>query len=336
MCGNSAFGDFLQELVPKLEAAHKDECADRIVVYSVALGSSHEQILWNEPQPFNETTQDGTKLNGTELLERHGNCFFTFVLQNGTTPERTADGVDWVIPIPGHVLPYRNHRRNAKLIKLQGHVIFPWSRRLIWQDTKFRRHDFSHTRPSDYDRWFRDHVEGVCAGFYSLPTHENSFGRHALEPSYRRNYIHHCETVVKALRSRPTVTDSMTALLHQCREYLRDPKRHFNKDILSVAMVDSAFMGFELGLGRCQRFVADLTCTWLDELHCYSDRDQISFPQVIRSMELRPKPRVYADPTVTNVEFAWDRSMARFTRSQCHWYYQEIDQCYHGDEYGYQ
>lgn len=334
VCGTSKFGQYIRNLIPRLETAHKEECVDRIVVYSVALGSSHEKFLWDDPKPFNETTQMGTKLNSTELLERHGNCFFTFILQNETvsSPKRTADAIDWVIPIPIDILPYRNHRRNTKLIKLQGHVIFPWSRKLIWQDTKFRRPDFSHTRPIDYERWFRDHVDGVCAGFYNLPKHENSFGRNALEPSYRNNYLDHCETVVEVLRSRPTVTDSRAALLHQCREYQRDPKWRFETELLSIAMIDSAFMGWDLQNEPCRTFVADLTCTWLDELHCYSDRDQISFPQVIRRMNLRPQSRAYVDPVATNVEFRTEgRSMARFTMSQCHWYYQEMDQCYHKD-----
>jgi hypothetical protein len=362
-CGQSVFARFFQTLADQLAVRHKVECVDRIVVYSVALGAAHEQFLWEPPQPYNATTQFGTKLDGADILRRHGNCFFTFVLRNSSaamsTPTRTADGIDWVVAIPTDILPYSNHRRNTKLIKLQGHLIFPWAQKLIWQDTKFRRFDFSHTRPTDYNRWFNDHVgnhsnstttttgttagAAVCAGFYHLPSHENSFGPYALVTDhddggvhhhhhhhhYRNHYLHHCETVVEALKIRHTVTDSMAALLHQCREYMQFAKGRFDVEMLSRAMIDSAFMGWDLRQPHCQSFVADLTCTWLDELHCYSDRDQISFPHVIRSLQLHPKQQGYVDPVNTNVEF-WrhGRPVARFTKSRCHWYFQELDACY--------
>jgi hypothetical protein len=391
----SRLAGYLRALSDRLADRHADECGHRVVVYSVALGVEHEQFLWDMPHPYNATTRLGTKLDAADLLRRHGNCFFTFVLRNTTitttassssdtsssggsaaaandqaprwTPTRSADGIDWVVAIPTDILPYRNHRRNTKLIKLQGHMIFPWAQRLIWQDTKFRRFDFSHARPTDYERWFNDHVVGsqnnnnhghrrssttnattaaanaVCAGFYALPSHENSFGQYVAAAAtadnnnherhqrpYRNQYLHHCETVVEALKIRHTVTDSRSALLHQCRAYVRQSRMRFDADLLSLALIDSAFMGWDLRQEHCRAFVADLTCTWLDELHCYSDRDQISFPQVIRSMQLRPLHRQYVDPVTTNVEF-WShgRPMARFTQSRCHWYYQEIDECYH-------
>jgi hypothetical protein len=365
--GPSRLAAYLRTLSDRLAVRHADECGHRVVVYSVALGVEHEQFLWELPHPYNATTRMGTKLDATDLLRRHGNCFFTFVLRNTTattattassgggstsaandnkattwTPTRSADGIDWVVAIPTDILPYRNHRRNTKLIKLQGHMIFPWAQRLIWQDTKFRRFDFSHARPTDYERWFNDHVVGqnnnaVCAGFYALPSHENSFGQYVTAADnndprvpYRNQYLHHCEAVVEALKIRHTVTDSRAALLHQCRSYVRQSRLRFDADLLSLALIDSAFMGWDLRQEHCRAFVADLTCTWLDELHCYSDRDQISFPQVIRSMQLRPLHRQYVDPVTSNVEF-WShgRPMARFTQSRCHWYYQEIDECYH-------
>ena len=31
----------------------------------------------------------------------------------------------------------------------------------------------------------------------------------------------------------------------------------------------------------------NLTCTWADEIQCYADRDQISFPFALQSMKLR-------------------------------------------------
>ena len=33
--------------------------------------------------------------------------------------------------------------------------------------------------------------------------------------------------------------------------------------------------------GCCQKFIAELSCKWLDEIHCFSDRDQISFLYVL-------------------------------------------------------
>jgi Protein of unknown function (DUF616) len=361
----SAFGRYVQTLADQLEAKHKDECRNRIVVYSAALGSEHEQFLWDVPLPFDPVAQYGTKLDGPDVLQRHGNCFFTFVLRNNhhhhnstvttTKPNRTTDGIDWVIPIAANILPYRNHRRNTKLIKLQSHVIFPWALKLIWQDTKFRRQDFSHTRPYDYQQWFDDHVQGTCAGFYHLPSHANSFGRYASKDHYRVQFLHHCEAVAEALKIRRTVTDSMASLLHQCREYLLwDPQRPFvsfgssstsssstsssdHHNVLSMVLIDSAFMGWDLREAHCRTFMADLTCTWLDELHCYSDRDQLSFPQAIRSMNLHPSSFVSSkslkqQPANHRVEL-WtnqqNQPVAQFTKGQCHWYYQEMDECYH-------
>lgn len=55
---------------------------------------------------------------------------------------------------------------------------------------------------------------------------------------------------------------------------------------LSLGLVDSAFVARDLSSPRCRRFNAALGCAWFDEIACYSDRDQLSFPYALRRLGL--------------------------------------------------
>ena len=343
-CGSSRFATVLDTIVDELTDRFSDECHE-LVVYSVAFGEMHEKTILQPPALFNATTGLGSKLNASDMHATHGQCFFTFVLAsdtvNGVATQKSADGLDWLVAIDPKDLPYSGMRRNAKLIKMHGNLIFPWTERIIWQDAKFRRPEIIHTRPSDYLQWFHHNVKDVCASFYGLPIHKDSVGYHAIQPNYILNeYRHHCETIAAAMRKRPDVTDSMSTLLYQCREYLYQHHTTLYKepDLLSLSLIDSAFIGWDLRTPVCRDFIAELTCTWADEVQCYSDRDQVSFPHVMRQLQLKVAPSV--DPVHHNIVLIHQQQqheeshpMVRITQSQCHWYYHELDMC-KSDEVG--
>ena len=69
--------------------------------------------------------------------------------------------------------------------------------------------------------------------------------------------------------------DSRDAVREQVKTYhARDGTRRR----LSLNLVDSAYIAWDLAR-RCRRFNAALGCRWLDEIACFSDRDQLSFPR---------------------------------------------------------
>jgi hypothetical protein len=106
---------------------------------------------------------------------------------------------------------------------------------------------------------------------------------------------------------------------------------------------------------RCQNFVAALTCTWMDEIHCYSDRDQLSFPHAFLQMELQVIPtdaimnyhnmmptngsdalqqqylQSIVSPETHHRLFAHFRTplqpIVHIAKSSCHWYYNNLNDC---------
>lgn len=337
-CESSRVAAMFRSISDELSDRFSQEC-HRLVVFSVAFGSSYQTTILEPPVLFNSTTGLGSKLVSSDLHKTHGRCFFSFILASndtrGTAVQQSADGLDWVVALNPDDLPYSNMRRNTKLVKLHGHMLFPWAERLIWQDAKFRTEGLLHKRPSNYLQWFDRNVKDVCASFYGLPVHAFTVGSHANQPNYKRNeYQHHCETILTSLLKRPDVTDSLGALLHQCRDYLHQPLTtddfNNNDDLLSLSLIDSAFIGWNLRTPECRNFIADLTCTWADEIQCHSDRDQVSFPHVLRQMKLKVLTSP-VDPVHHNIDLGGPASeaaaMVRITQSQCHWYYRELDDC---------
>ena len=83
---------------------------------------------------------------------------------------------------------------------------------------------------------------------------------------------------------------------------------------------------------KCRHFNADLGCTWLDEIHCYSDRDQISFAFAMASMDIEEydpnlnpelEHRVFVDKETHRTP------MALILKSDCHYYFQAtVRKCY--------
>ena len=109
----------------------------------------------------------------------------------------------------------------------------------------------------------------------------------------------HCLAIIKAAQERPTVSDNIDLMTGQCEDYLTkyDPKN----DIFPQAqMIDSAMIVYDMRSEECQEFNAKLGCSWLDEIHSKSDRDQVSFPYIVRSLKLKLPSNLEDDPGYRN------------------------------------
>ena len=83
---------------------------------------------------------------------------------------------------------------------------------------------------------------------------------------------------------------------------------------------------------KCRNFNADLGCTWFDEIHCFSDRDQVSFPYAMASMDIveydnnldpEHEHRVFVDKKTRSIP------TALILKSDCHYYFQAtVRKCY--------
>ena len=79
----------------------------------------------------------------------------------------------------------------------------------------------------------------------------------------------------------------------------------------------------------CRKFIGNFGCSWLNEVHCYSDRDQISFPQVLASTGLRLSSKLelagqeYRDRIYVNKE----GPMVHIAKRSCHWHYGSFSRC---------
>ncbi len=241
-----------------------------------------------------------------------------------------------------------------------------------------------------------NHNDQVCASFMGLPYHKNTMGTHATVGRSSRSrrqseagkrtvqFRHHCDAIVEASSKRPTVSDDLHSVQYQCSMYDKQaalpppspsslswsadttgmtsslplPKTQYHSSALDDALIDSAFIVWDLRSDRCQNFVATIGCTWLDEIHCYSDRDQVSFPYVFLKMGLQVIPtdirlndhnmnddniksldalQQQAQLQKTVTPETHHRLFAHYTtpsqplvhiaKSSCHWYYNNLDDC---------
>ena len=250
-----------------------------------------------------------------------------------TLQYKAGDGKGVFVPIHASRLPYQNMRRNTKLFKLNGHNIFGWADRLIWQDAKvYKRYEVC---PTDYYKYFAETIDhnNVCSSFIGLPFHESTMGS-AFHNSTEVQFGAHCAAIEEAASHRPDVSDSFQAIHQQCRAYGKE-----NDQVLSRYLVDSFFIVWDLRSKRCTQFIADMTCSWLDELHCYADRDQISLPQVFFKMGLKEAPvegSELANPItdhrvlIQEGDNSWgvqEQSFVHITKSSCHWYFNAKGMC---------
>lgn len=217
--GAGDIGSLLSSLASSL-AFYSDECRE-LVVYSASLNFS--------PRSYSRKILRDA-LSVETLHEKYGRCFFRF----GSSGDDLFARVDF--PLRG--------RRGVKVLKMHGHVLFPWAERLVWIDAKIRIGkeipDFPH-----------------CATFVRLPLHRNTF---VGEVSLRG----HVRAIELANRS-----DSVEAMKDQIAYYDLNSTRH---------MADTALF-WRRKCPSANRFFED----WYHQIECFSDRDQLSFPFVVKN-----------------------------------------------------
>ena len=284
LCGDHAA--YLRELRDDIASRFKDRCKD-MVVYGAALGVKYDQWL-RSVEFLGEHT--------SKVVKRHGTCFFQFVTDvDGSGDLISADGSQMLIVIDPAKMPYQNNRRNTKVLKLNPGLLFPWADRLIWQDAKLLSQVKRYSLPSDYLMHFQRTIEhtGTCVSYVGLPYHESAVGT-----APRVNLKAHCDNIIASAEQRPTVSDSLEVLRTQCErseEMLRTLTAQESKseEFDEAPLVDTAFIVYDMRTPKCEEFNANLGCSWLDEIHCYSDRDQISFPVVLANSGLRLSPTLH-------------------------------------------
>ncbi len=340
LCGQSPAAEYLSEVSRALRRLKEAEC-NGLVAYSVAFGAQHFALM---------RKQQLEAERALELVQAHGRCFFRFVLADDMRAAAQSAGVNasasgavasgavasgavadapsidrlhFLVPLDASRLPFRGNRRNVKVLKMLGQLIFPWAQRLVWIDTKL------HVGTVDPLEYFERTVArvGACAAFMGLPHHPNAFGdaeeRHA-------TFLKHAETIIRvSLGARSSVTDSRDAVREQVKTYMRETGNASHE--LSLNLVDSAYIAWDLGPPRCRRFNAALGCRWFDEIACFSDRDQLSFPFALHAVGARyreppaagaSEPHLLYDPAgapVVNIIPA--AGAANDASPLRHWYY---------------
>ena len=222
--------------------------------------------------------------------------------------------------------------------------------------------------------------------------------RQTVHPMQRTvQFTPHCDAIIEASSKRPTISDDLHSVQYQCSTYYnqtehlqqfqqqqqqqqtpslwsatsalldmispptppQQQQQPHHRSALDDALIDSAFIVWDLRSERCQNFVATLSCTWLDEIHCYSDRDQVSFPYIFLQMGLQVIPtdvRMNYHNTIQNNHiknfdtaqqqerlqqlvtpethhrlFAHPSTplqpIVHIAKSSCHWYYNNLNDC---------
>lgn len=296
-CGLKAgtpISKYLEEIRNKVMPPFLQECQD-LAVFGVALGHTFVKNLRETLSQRNETSPSYSE----RIIQQHGKCFFMFVSQEDMPRglgRPLLQGHLWFLPIPKSVFPYRNGRRNAKLLKYMGHLVFPGVRNVIWQDAKLVS-DFQHQQPHDYSALIQQN--DTCVTTFGLPIHGNTMGQH--HPAVLRGDVRppdkfqaHCNTIVRAIQRRPNVTDSIDSVAQQCMAYVNHVQQEeetssssFATGMLDDGMVDTAFMIWNHQTKNCRTFSNSFRCSLLHQIHCHSDRDQVPFPFVLNEMKLQ-------------------------------------------------
>jgi hypothetical protein len=295
--------DYFSYLATSLSEEYGKEC-EGWVRFGVAWGQKYVERL----RPFRRQPHK---------------CTFMFVLQE-EYPKKHNDtnsfGFETLIPIPRHVLPFQSMRRNVKLFKFHGHELFPFAKYIVWQDVKLKGKFFV---PTNYYARFLEPTKlgSPCLAAVGLPPHQSSFGNRSMLEGYRPRYQDHCDTVVNSIVARPNVTDSVDTLMEQCKTYqsLDLPGAELDR-----GLIDSAFIVWNQRSKRCRDFNAKLACTWSDEIQCYSDRDQISFPYILQRLGLRESSLTKWKNAFRNNIYMVDENdkvLVQILQSQCHWYF---------------
>ena len=302
---------------------------NKLVVFGVAFGGNFVKDL--------DAPHVTSLVNATEMIEQHGNCFFILttesdILNNKDIVDKynsgNVDSVNFVdpvtighnilIPIPDDILPYKNPRRNVKLLKYMGQSVFRYSDHIVWQDAKVFRDDFVSKLPSGYDGLLQDALSSSstsspCVITMGLPVHKITVGldniRRAIKKHglYRAQYEHHCQTIIAALTLRPNVTDSSENLIRQCYAYQQHVyQEEGSTQTMNQGLIDSAFIVWNHKTQKCRDFGSAFRCTIMDQIQCHSDRDQVSIPFAMYKMGVSGMYQSRKEEKIIKVDDQWD------------------------------
>ena len=360
--GDTPFATFFRGDLWKRKVEPLTSQCTNLVVFGVAFGGNFVTDL--------DAPHVHSLINATDLLNKHDKCFFIL-----TTDEDIANNAEIIqkyngggmsfmdpvvighnilIPLPSDILPYKNPRRNVKLLKYVGQYMFPEAEAVIWQDAKFFREDFVMRQPLDYGAMVQD---DSCVSAIGLPVHKITVGLENIKRGikkygkYTAQYEDHCSTIIAALADRPDVTDSAENLINQCDAYLQHVyNQDGNIEILNQGLIDSAFIVWNHRTQSCRDFSRSFRCTIVDQIQCHADRDQVSIPFALYKMGVTGRYREHEgedfkkvdrewDPRVHDLEFITNKGNAssdtiddegvkmRITRSSCHWYFSRLGNC---------
>ncbi|GAX23943.1 hypothetical protein FisN_20Hu151 [Fistulifera solaris] len=287
---------------------YRDSCQD-LVVYGVGFGSKYTE--------FTRATADMDE----------SVCSFHFVLPEDVDAIGTLRAKNQIIvPVNVTNMPYQHMRRNVKIFKMSPLDLFPWADRVIWRDTKLLP---KKILPSSYMSYFNDTIQSfnACVSFVSLPVHDSSMGQQVEDLAFAE-YLAHCDAVVASAVHRPTVSDGIETVIRQCQltlQHYRHEIRINGTKFLDRSLIDGAFIVFDQRSSRCRKYSGDLMCSWLDEVHCFSDRDQVSFGRALDVSGARQSEKL---PNGDQVFFQDNLPAVHLARSDCHWYFQKLDTCY--------
>jgi hypothetical protein len=363
MDGNSQFSEFFRGPLWKRKFEPMTSKCKKLVVFGVAFGGNFVKDL--------DAPHVRTLVNATDLLRRHDRCFFILtteqdiennadIVEKYNNPDRTfidpvVIGHNILIPLPSGILPYKNPRRNVKLLKYMGQYMFQEAETVIWQDAKFFRDDFVSKQPMNYE----DMIESdACVVAMGLPVHKITVGleniRRGIQKKgrYTAQYEHHCQTIIAALIDRPNVTDSSENLIRQCDAYLQHVyQQEGTIETMNQGLIDSAFIVWNHKTQKCRDFTNTLRCTIMDQIQCHADRDQVSIPFGLYKMGVGARYRQHKGEKLRKVDDKWDprihdlqfietgkkdnstvkssgsKVMFRVTRSSCHWYFSRLGNC---------
>eukprot|EP00536_Pseudo-nitzschia_multiseries_P013743 jgi/Psemu1/212646/e_gw1.608.5.1 len=368
MQSNTKFSEFFRSEIWRRKFEPLIKKCNKLVVFGVAFGGNFVRDL--------DAPHVRSLINATHLEERHGQCFFILTTEHDVVTNREivdkynvedrsfvdaiTIGHNILIPIPDNILPYKNPRRNVKILKYMGQYMFQNAETVIWQDAKFFRDDFVSKQPMDYEALFE---EDACVTTMGLPVHKITVGLENIRRAYKEfghytaQYEHHCQTIIAALKERPDVTDSSENLIRQCDAYLQHVyKEEGNIETMNQGLIDSAFIIWNHKTQACRDFSNAFRCTIMDQIQCHSDRDQVSIPFAMYKMDVSGMYRQRKgtelrkvdsdwDPRIHDLDFVLDETktsrnstirvsdkhdkpvMIRVTRSSCHWYFSRLGNC---------
>ena len=318
---SSPFTSFFHSQLWKTKFEPLTKKCKKLAVFGVAFGGNFVKDL--------DAPHVQTLVNATDLLRRHGQCFFILTTEddiqnnaaiikkyNGDEKERSfidpvIIGHNTLIPIPREVLPYHNPRRNVKLLKYMGQYMFQDTETVIWQDAKFFRDDFVSKQPLNYEDMIDD---DACVSAMGLPVHKITVGlaniRRGIQKHgrYRAQYEHHCQTIIAALIERPNVTDSSENLIRQCDAYLQHVyQQEGNIETMNQGLIDSAFIVWNHKTQSCRDFSSAFRCTIMDQIQCHSDRDQVSIPFAMYTMGVSGMYSQRKGENLRKIDESWDQ-----------------------------